>query len=176
VSKRLTFFACALMLLSAACSAPPKGTISLGTGTEFVPMVADSIDNVGAGDAIAVDAKGVAYVSYWGFPAKVVPGQIPVSRPVGAPILTTATLDPASAVLVASFENGIFTRGAAAMPIDAPAGVTIPFGPTTIDSLVDGTPANTNGTDIAVASDGIFADVDTLSDLARLKARTGSDR
>jgi hypothetical protein len=55
---------------------------------------------------------------------------------------------------VASFDNGIFTRGAAAMPIDAPAGVSIPFGPATIDSLVDGTPANTNGTDIAVASDG----------------------
>jgi molybdenum cofactor cytidylyltransferase len=31
-------------------------------------------------------------------------------------------------------------------------------------------------TEAAVASDGIFADVDTLSDLARLKARTGSDR
>ena len=31
-------------------------------------------------------------------------------------------------------------------------------------------------TEVAVASDGIFADVDTLSDLARLKARTGSDR
>jgi molybdenum cofactor cytidylyltransferase len=30
-------------------------------------------------------------------------------------------------------------------------------------------------TEVAVASDGIFADVDTLSDLARLKARTGSD-
>jgi molybdenum cofactor cytidylyltransferase len=31
-------------------------------------------------------------------------------------------------------------------------------------------------TEVPAASDGIFADVDTLSDLARLKARTGSDR
>ena len=30
-------------------------------------------------------------------------------------------------------------------------------------------------TEVAIASDGIFADVDTPSDLARLKARTGSD-
>jgi molybdenum cofactor cytidylyltransferase len=31
-------------------------------------------------------------------------------------------------------------------------------------------------TEVPAASDGIFADVDTPSDLARLKARTGSDR
>jgi molybdenum cofactor cytidylyltransferase len=31
-------------------------------------------------------------------------------------------------------------------------------------------------TEVPAASDGIFADVDTLSDLERLKARTGSDR
>ncbi len=155
VSKRLNLFALALALTAAACNqAAQPGAIDLGQGRRFVPMVADSIDDVGLQGQVTVGKDGVPYMSYWGFPAVLKEGEIPIGRPIGAPFLTTKVGDPASAVMVASVSNGIFTRGAAAMPQEAPGGVIVPFGPATVDSLSGAKPANVNGTDIAVAEDG----------------------
>ncbi len=74
MSKRLVLPILALALVAAACSEPPVGEIDFGSGRQFVPEVADSIDNVGIGAAVAFDADGVPFVSYWGFPAVLAKG------------------------------------------------------------------------------------------------------
>jgi plastocyanin len=146
VSKRLVLPILALALVAAACSEPPVGEVEFGSGKQFVPEVADSIDNVGIGAAVALDADGVPYVSYWGFPAVLKKGEIAVGRPIGAPFVP--------GVLLASEQEGVWHRGAAAMYQDAPARVTVPFGPATVPTLEAAGPTSTNGTDVAVGADG----------------------
>ncbi|MEO8292532.1 MAG: hypothetical protein ABI635_05285 [Actinomycetota bacterium] len=145
MSKRLALLL-ALALVGAACGEPPSGEIDFGSGRQFVPQIADSTDDVGLGAAIALDADGVPFVSYYGFPARLAEGEIPVGRPVGAPFVP--------AVLIASQRDGVWNRGAVAMDRDAPALVSVPFGPDTVETLSTATPDNTNGTDIAVGADG----------------------
>ncbi len=146
VSKRLVLPILALALVAAACSEPPIGEVDFGSGRQFVPEVADSIDNVGIGAAVAYDADGVPYVSYWGFPAVLAKGQIAVARPIGAPFVP--------GVLLVSPQKGVWHRGAAAMYQDPPTRVTVPFGPATVPTLQDATTDNANGTDVAVGADG----------------------
>jgi plastocyanin len=147
VSKRLLVLACAGALLAASCSEPPTGaSVDFGTGQAFVPYVVDFLDDVGAGNGVAVSADGVPYLSYWGFPAEVAPGGLPTSRAIGMPYLP--------AVLVASEQDGIFTRGAVAQVRDTPSGITIPYTPATVASLRSAEPQNVNGTDVAVDADG----------------------
>jgi plastocyanin len=146
VPKRLALSILALALVGAACGEPPTGEVDLGSGRQFVPQIADSIDDVGLGAAIALDADGVPFISYFGFPAKPAGGEIPIGRPVGAPFVP--------GVLIASQQKGVWNRGAAAMYRDAPALVSVPFGPDTVEGLSAATAENTNGTDIAMSADG----------------------
>jgi plastocyanin len=147
VSKRLVLPILALGLLAAACGEPPPvGEVDFGSGRQFVPEVADSIDNVGLGASVVLNADGVPYVAYLGFPAELAEGEIAVSRLIGAPFVP--------GVLLASQAEGVWNRGAVAMFQDPPDRVDVPFGPATVESLADATPENTNGTDIAVAADG----------------------
>jgi plastocyanin len=146
VSKRLVLPILALAFVAAACSEPPAGEINFGSGRQFVPEVADSIDNVGIGAAVAFDSDGVPYVSYWGFPAVLAKGEIAVARPIGAPFVP--------GVLLVSPQKGVWHRGAAGMYQDPPTRVTVPFGPATVETLQDATTDNTNGTDVAVGADG----------------------
>ena len=111
----------------------------------------------GLGNAVALDKDGVPYVSYFIFPAKPVPGAIPIPRPLGAPFITTGGDKPkdGAAVGVASVSSdGIWTRGAAAQVIDSPTGIIVPYDPDTVDGLVGATADNTNGTDIAIDANG----------------------
>jgi plastocyanin len=156
VSKRLVLPILALALVAAACSEPPIGEVEFGSGRQFVPQIADSIDNVGMGAAVAIDADGLPFVSYWGFPEELEEGEIPVSRPIGAPFVP--------GVLLASQQKGVWNRGAAAIYQDPPARVTVPFGPMTIPSLEQATKENSNGTDVAVAADGSLHVVWTAPD------------
>ncbi len=147
VSKRLALpTILAFVLLGAACGEPPKGEVDFGSGRQFVPQVADSIDDVGLGAALALDGDGTPFISYFGFPAVLAEGEIPVARPVGAPFVP--------AVLLATQSDGVWNRGAAAMDRDAPDRVAVAFGPDTVESLSDASPANTNGTDVAIGADG----------------------
>jgi plastocyanin len=146
VPKRLALSILALALVGASCGEPPAGEVDLGSGRQFVPQIADSIDDVGFGAAIALDGDGVPFISYFGFPAKLAAGEIPIGRPVGAPFVP--------GVLIASQQKGIWNRGAAAMYRDPPALVSVPFGPATVESLSTATAGNTNGTDIAVDTSG----------------------
>ena len=117
VSKRLLILTCAAALLAGACSNLPEADVNFGSGKEFVPYVADHLDDAGLGNAVALDKDGVPYVSYFIFTAKPVPGAIPIPRPLGAPFITTGGDKPkdGAAVGVASVSSdGIWTRGAAA--------------------------------------------------------------
>ncbi len=145
MSKRLLAVAFALGLVAAACSKPPQVSVTFGSGSEFVPQVADFLDNVGLGSSVAVGADGTPYVAYFGFPQEVPKGQVATPRPIGSPSVP--------GVLLASVKGGIWTRGAVAMQAQIPV-VSIPFGPAIVPQVGSMTPQNVNGTAIAVDGSG----------------------
>jgi plastocyanin len=160
VSKRLFILACAAAIITAACSDIPEGEVVTGTGPRFVVAVADAVDDVGLGNAVSVDPDGNPVYSYLIFPAELGPNEIPAARPIGAPYIQTASTaevpgDFGAAVGVGSVSaDGIFTRGAAAQVRDTPSGITVPYGPATVDALVGADAGSMNGTDIAVDEGG----------------------
>jgi plastocyanin len=147
VSKGPFALIAGLALLAGACASTATAT-SVDLNSSFVPMVADTLDNVGLGSAVAVDSGGLPYVTYFGFPGVVAKGQIAIPRPIGSPyvpgvLLTTMT------------QQGIWLHGAIdqTKPAAVPSGVNIPFGPVSTAKLPL-TEDNANGTAIALASDG----------------------
>ena len=146
VSKRIILGISVAALLGATCSTLPVATVSYGKGTQLIPNVADNLDNVGLGSAVAMDTDGVPYISYLGFTEKPIPNVIPVPRPL---------LNPGvPAVLIVSEKNGIWTRGAAAVAAPAVTGIVWPYTPATVKSLSTILPGNSNGTDIIIGADG----------------------
>jgi plastocyanin len=146
-------------MLAAACAANPTATaINFGSGVRFVPVVADSLDNVGLGSAVALDAAGLPYVTYFGFPAVVKKGEIPIPRPIGSPFLPGVLLSTVDA-------NGVWTHGAIEQtkPKVLPQGVTVPFGPVTTENL-QLTADDSNGTAVALGSDGTVHAAWTMRD------------
>ena len=156
---RFIGLACILAVLVSACGgAIPAPEVQTPEGRRFIPLVPDSIDNVGLAPSVAVDAQGLPVISYFGFPAVLEEGEIPVARPVGSPFLTTEEGDDAGAVLLASVTpDQIWTRGAIAQPRATPGGVPVPFEPVEELSLASLTPADAAGTDIAIAGTDIHA-------------------
>ena len=120
----------------------------------------------GLGNSVAVGAEGEPFFSYLIVPAELEPGEIPATRPIGAPFIQTETTpaegdQPAkpgkfgAAIGVGSVSaDGIFTRGAAAQVRDTPTGITIPYGPATVNQWSVAPLENMNGTDIAVDAAG----------------------
>jgi Cupredoxin-like domain len=159
VSKRPFALVAALAILAAACSnVPTASTIDYGSGPRFVTTVADTVDNVGLASSVAVDGNGLPFITYFGFPATVKPGQIPIPRPIGSPFLPgvlLATVD----------EQGMWTQGAIEQnkPDVLPNGVTVPFGPVTTENFPLSAD-DSNGTAIAVASDGTVHAAWTMAD------------
>ena len=156
---RLTAALVSLVLLTAACGgAPPAPEVEGPEGRQFVPMVPDSIDNVGIAPSITVDDQGLPSIAYFGFPAKLAEGDIPISRPVGSPFLQTEDGTSAGAVLLTSLSpDQVWTRGAVAQPRESPAGVPVPFEPAADPSLASLSPARAKGTDIAITGTEIHA-------------------
>lgn len=147
VSMRLLAFVFALALATAACGGSEgAATIDLGSGREFVPAVVDSVDNVGLMPSITLNDGGSPFMSYFGFPEELEAGDIPVSRSVYAPYVPS--------VLLATVDDGIFTRGAVAMSKPPPNLVNIPFGPAIEKSIGSMTPASVNGTSLAIDGQG----------------------
>ena len=148
VSTRLLASVFAIALVTAACggSGEEAATIDLGSGREFVPAVVDSVDNVGLMPSIALDDGDSPFMSYFGFPEELEAGDIPVSRSVYAPFVPS--------LLLATLEDGIFTRGAVAMSKPPPNLVNIPFGPAIEKSIESMTPAGVNGTSLAIDDQG----------------------
>lgn len=157
--RRLAPATCALILAGVACSSIPAAELRLPEGRSFLAMIPDSVDDVGVDPSITVSDDGVPYVTYFGFPATLEEGEIPVTRPVGAPYLTTEDGDEAGAVLLTSVtpDTQVWNRGAVAQPRATPAGVTVPFGPAEDPSLTSLTPENAEGTDVAVSGSDVHA-------------------
>ena len=106
VSKRPFALLAGLAILTAACSSvPTASTIDYGSGPRFLVTVADTLDNVGLGSSVDVDSSGLPFISYFGFPAPVKKGAIPIPRPVGTPFLP-------GVLLTTSNEQGMWTQGA----------------------------------------------------------------
>ena len=145
VSRRLLILAALVGLLSGACADLPEAEVSFGEGVRFVTMVADANDDVGRGNAVAVDAEGNPFVSYFGFPAE--EGTVTAARPINSAFLP--------AVQLTTVADGIFVRGAVVQAQDPPsAAYVVPFGPEALPGLEELTPDNANGTDLAIADDG----------------------
>jgi plastocyanin len=134
-----------LTIMAAACATPTPPSVTFGSGKQFVPHVADFLDDVGLGPSVAVDAQGTPYTSYFGFLPELKEGEIAPTRPIGAPSLP--------AVLMASTKDGIWTRGAVAMQASIP-NVSVPFGPATVAPVKSITPQNVNGTSLAIDASG----------------------
>jgi hypothetical protein len=158
-SRRLTTVVAGLVvLLSSACSSITAPEVKVPEGRRFIPMVPDSIDDVGLAPSVAIDGEGLPNVSYFGFTDPLAEGEIPVARPVGSPFLQTEDGKDAGAVLLASLTpEQIWTRGAVAQPRESPAGVPVPFSPAAEPSLATLTPARAKGTDIAITGTDIHA-------------------
>jgi hypothetical protein len=157
-TRLTTVVALSMVLLTAACGSIPTPEVKIPQGRQFIPMVPDSIDDVGLAPSVAVDGEGLPSISYFGFTASLEEGEIPVTRPVGSPFLQTEDGEDAGAVLLASLTSEqIWTRGAVAQPRESPAGVPVPFDPAAEPSLATLTPARAKGTDIAITGASIHA-------------------
>ena len=148
---RLIAAVACIVVLTTACSSVPEPAVNVPEGRQFIPMVPDSIDDVGLAPSVAVDGEGLPNISYFGFAAQLEEGDIPVARPVGSPFLQTEDGDDAGAVLLANLTpDQIWNRGAVAQPRESPGGVPVPFGPAAEPSLASLTPSRAKGTDIAI--------------------------
>ena len=136
-----------LTIMAVACGTPTPPGVTFGSGKQFVPQVADFLDNVGLYPSVAVDSAGTPYISSFGFPAELKEGEIAPTRPIDAPSLPAVLLD--------STKDGIWTRGAVAMQAPIP-NVSVPFGPATVAPVRSMTPQNVNGTALAVDASGGF--------------------
>lgn len=145
VTRRLLIIAALLGLVAASCADLPEAEVSFGEGVRFVPMVADATDNVGLGNALAVDAEGNPYLSYFGIPSE--EGGVTAARPINSAFLP--------AVQLTTVSDGIFVRGAVAQVQDPPApAYVVPFGPETVEDLEGLRADAAAGTALAIADDG----------------------
>jgi hypothetical protein len=147
MSRRLLPAAVIVCLLGAACGNPAVPGVTFGSGKQFVPQVADFLDDVGLFPSVAVDSQGTPYVTYFGFLPKLKEGEILPTRPVTAPSLP--------AVLMTSTKDGIWSRGAVAIQKTIP-NATIAFGPAALPAVKTITAENVNGTSLAVDPSGGF--------------------
>ena len=147
VTRRLLTLVAMIAVLATACSGSEPPQVDYESG-RFVAAVADSLDDVGLGSAVAVGEDGTVYVSYLGFPTPLEPGQVATQRPVGAPFLPAVALTSVT-------PEGLFSRGAVIQdsPAQQPVGIEPPFRPVKVEGF-DLTAANANGTDVAIGPDG----------------------
>jgi plastocyanin len=142
-------FAFALALIGTACATPRHAEVEFGSGTSFVPMVADSLNDAGRHVQVTIDQEGRPLVAYFAFEEETAEGVLPQARPVGAPSLP--------GVLMATVnEEGIWTRGAIALQGQI-SGVDVPFNPGFDPAIAELTAENVTGLDIVVEGDRFHA-------------------
>lgn len=149
--KRALIAIATFALVATACISSSTPAVNYGTGPRFVPFVVDSLDNVGRGDAVALTADGVPYVSYFGFPAELAKGEIATPRPFGSPTVPSVMLS--TATTEGMWQRGAVEMTAPAAALDPGSSVAIPFGPVKTEGLAL-TTSNTNGTAIVVDDAG----------------------
>ena len=114
------------------------------SGLRFLPEVADSLNDAGLYPSVVTNADGLPVVAYFGFEEALEKGEVPTTRPVGAPSIPGVFLATVS-------DQGYWTRGAIAMAAEIP-NVSIPFDPAFEPSVADLTPENVTG--LAMVADG----------------------
>jgi len=149
MTRKLLPLVFVLGLVAAACAEPPNPEIDLGSGTRFVPLVADSLNNAGVDPSIGLDPDGQPVVAYFAFPEETSHGTIPATRPVGAPTIPGVLMATASA-------EGLWTRGAMALEKQIP-NVEVPFGPAFEPSVADLTAESVTGLRMVAAGEDFHA-------------------
>ncbi len=104
VSRNLRFAVLAAMVLAAACGSGGEEPAE-PVDVKFVPQVVDFLDNVGISPSIALDGEGNPHLSYVGIPEELEEGELPIARPVTAPVVP--------AVLTAVLQESIWSHDAA---------------------------------------------------------------
>jgi plastocyanin len=145
MSKRLPSLAFLLGLVAAACSTPTQATVGFGSGTQFVPEVADSLNDAGLYPSVVTTDDGQPYVAYFSFPDTLPEGSVAPPRPIGLPSIP--------GVMLATEKDGIWTRGAIAIAAAIP-NVTVAFGPATDPSVGKLTHQNVTGLQLAIDGQG----------------------
>jgi plastocyanin len=145
MSKRLPSLALLLGLVAAACSTPTQATVGFGSGTQFVPEVADSLNDAGLYPSVVTTDDGQPYVAYFSFPDVLPKGSVAPPRPIGSPSIP--------GVMLATVKDGIWTRGAIAIAAVIP-NVTVAFGPATDPSIAKLTHQNVTGLQLAIDAQG----------------------
>ena len=133
-----------LAIGAAACAEPPTPSVDIASGLGFLPEVADSLNDAGLYPSVVTNADGLPVVAYFGFEETLEKGEVPTTRPVGAPSIPGVFLATVS-------DQGYWTRGAIAMAAEIP-NVSIPFDPAFEPSVADLTPENVTG--LAMVADG----------------------
>lgn len=144
MTRKLLPLALVPALFAATCSEPPSPEVEFGSGQRFVPFVADPLNDAGVDASVSVNPEGLPVVAYFGFEEAVEEGEIPQTRPVTAPSLPGVLLTTASS-------DGIWTRGAAALPEAIPS-VNVAFNPGFEESVADLSARNVTG--LQVVADG----------------------
>lgn len=145
MSRRLWFLALALGLAATACATPPTVSVQFGSGSQFVPEVADSVGDAGLYPSVAVTSDGQPYIAYFAFPDELPKDQTAPARPIGLPSIP--------GVMLATVKDGVWTRGGIAMSA-AIQNVAVAFDPATDKSVGDLTPENVTGLQLVVDGQG----------------------
>jgi len=145
MSKRLPVLVFILGLVAAACSTPSRATVEFGSGTQFVPEVADSLSDAGLFPSVVTTDDGQPYVAYFAFPDDLPEGSVAPLRPIGLPSIP--------GVMLATVKDGIWTRGAIAIAAAIP-NVSVAFGPATDDSVGKLTHQNVTGLQLVADAQG----------------------
>jgi len=142
--RRVLPLAFVLAIVAAACSEAAAPEVELGSGQRFVPLVADPLNDAGRFPSVQLANGGLPMVGYFGFEEATDEGELPATRPVGAP--------PLPAVLMAAVDDtGVWTRGAIAMKASIPT-VNPAFSPAVDESIEKLTPEDVTG--LAMVADG----------------------
>ncbi len=142
--SKLLPLAFVLAVGAAACAEPPTPSVDIASGLGFLPEVADSLNDAGLYPSVVTNPDGLPVVAYFGFQETLEKGQVPITRPVGAPSIPGVFLATVS-------DQGYWTRGAIAMAAEIP-NVSIAFNPAFEPSVADLTPQNVTG--LAMVADG----------------------
>lgn len=134
-----------LGLVAAACSTPTHATVEFGSGTQFIPEVADSLNDAGLYPSVVTTDDGQPYVAYFAFPDKLPEGSVAPPRPIGLPSIP--------GVMLATVKDGIWTRGAIAIADPIP-NVSVAFGPATDASVGKLTHDNVTGLQLVTDAQG----------------------
>jgi plastocyanin len=149
MTRKLLPLALLLALVAAACSEPPTPEPRFGSGRRFVPFVADPLNDAGRYPSVVANQDGLPVAAYFAFEEQVAEGELPQSRPVGAPTLPGVMMATSSA-------EGVWSRGAIAIAAEIPS-VNVPFDPAFDDSVADLTPRNVTGLQVVADGDTFHA-------------------